>query len=78
MLNEEIMNIRVGENVRKYRKLYSATKEELPQRELAERIGTSTALIGALESKKSTQGISLYNLWKISQVLEVPIDKFFE
>ncbi len=78
MLNEEVMNIKVGENVRKYRKLYSATKEELPQRELAERIGTSTALIGALESKKSSQGISIYNLWKISQVLGVSIDKFFE
>ena len=67
----------IGKNVRYYRKLYSLTCEEMTQEGLAEKIEVSTSLIGNLESKKTPQGISLYNLYKISNTLNTPIDKFF-
>ena len=69
----------VGRNVRKYRLLYNAyNKEKLTQKGLAEKIGARTPLIGALESEKSDMGVSIYNLYMISKVLNVPIEKFFE
>ena len=36
---------------------------------MAEIINVSTSLIGNLESKKTYQGISIYNLYKISKIL---------
>ena len=67
----------IGKNIRYYRKLYSLNKKELTQEKLAEIVNVSTSLIGNLESKKTYQGISVYNLYKISKVLEVPIENFF-
>ena len=67
----------IGKNIRYYRKLYSLNKKELTQESLAELINVSTSLIGNLESKKTYQGISIYNLYKISKILEIPIDSFF-
>lgn len=67
----------IGKNIRYYRKLYSLNKKELTQEALAEIANVSTSLIGNLESKKTYQGISIYNLYKISSILEVPIEKFF-
>lgn len=67
----------IGNNIKYYRKLYSITKNEITQQELANRINVSTSLIGNLESKNTYQGISVYNLYKISKILEVPIDNFF-
>ena len=75
---ESELNFLIGKNVRKYRIIYNATVEDMPQRELAKRIGVSTPLIGALESRNSTQGVSIYKLYKISKVLNIPIEKFFE
>jgi len=49
----------------------------MTQEKLAEKIEVSTSLIGNLESKKTLQGISIYNLYKISLILKTPIDKFF-
>lgn len=77
-MTEERLNEIIGDNVRKYRYLYSANHGKLNQKELAERAGVSTPLIGALESKNINQGVSIYNLYKISKVLEVPIEKLFE
>ena len=68
----------IGKNIKYYRKLYNIKKGKLTQAELAEKINVSTALIGNLESKHIEQGISVYTLWKISQILEVPIEKFFD
>ena len=71
MTNEELKKI-VGRNVRKYRLIYNAyNKEKLTQKGLAEKIG-------ALESENSDMGVSIYNLYMISKVLNVPINKFFE
>lgn len=67
----------IGKNIRYYRKLYSLNKKELTQEQLAEIANVSTSLIGNLESKKTYQGISIYNLYKISNILEVPIESFF-
>ena len=67
----------IGKNIRYYRKLYSITKKELTQEMLAEIVNVSTSLIGNLESKKTHQGISIFNLYKISKILEVPIENFF-
>ncbi len=77
-MTEESMNKIVGKNVRRYRLLYNANVGSLTQKDLAEKIDVSVSLIGCLESKKISQGISLFNLYKISKVLNVPIEKFFE
>ncbi len=73
---KEIYTI-IGKNIKYYRKLYSLNVEELTQEHLAELANVSTSLIGNLESKKTYQGISIYNLYKISLILNVPIEKFF-
>ena len=67
----------IGSNIKYYRKLYSINNEELTQEQLASLIGVSTSLIGNLESKNTYQGISVYNLYKISNALNIDIDKFF-
>lgn len=73
---KEIYSI-IGKNIKYYRKLYSINVEELTQEHLAELANVSTSLIGNLESKKTYQGISIYNLYKISLILNVPIENFF-
>ena len=75
--NEKELYSIIGKNIRYYRKLYSLNKKELTQEMLAEIANVSTSLIGNLESKKTYQGISIYNLYKISKILEVPIESFF-
>ncbi len=67
----------IGRNIKYYRKLYSITKCEMTQQNLAKLLNVSTSLIGNLESKNTIQGISVYNLYKISKILEIPIDNFF-
>ena len=73
---KEIYSI-IGKNIKYYRKLYSLNVEELTQEHLAELANVSTSLLGNLESKKTYQGISIYNLYKISLILNVPIENFF-
>ena len=75
--NERELYTIIGKNIRYYRKLYSLNKKELTQEALAEIANVSTSLIGNLESKKTYQGISIFNLYKISKILEVPIENFF-
>ena len=65
----------IGNNIRKYRK---ERKEKLTQAKLAELIGVKRSLIGAIESENNNTFISVFNLYKISQVLNVRIEKFFE
>ena len=78
-MTEKELNKKVGENVKKYRLLYSINNEiNFTQKMLAEKICVSVSLIGALESNKNGQGISIYNLYKISKVLGISINKFFE
>ena len=73
---KEIYTI-IGKNIKYYRKLYSLNVKDLTQEHLAELANVSTSLIGNLESKKTYQGISIYNLYKISLILNFPIETFF-
>lgn len=68
----------IGSNVKYYRKLYNLKNGKMTQEQLAELVDVSTALIGNLESENIEQGISVPTLWKISKVLEVPINCFFD
>ena len=72
MTNEGLKMI-IGNNIKKYRIIRGLTQEEL-----AKLIGCTTPLIGALESSKMCQGISVYNLYKISKSLNISIEKLFE
>ena len=68
----------IGYNVKYYRNLYNLNKGKMTQENLAELVNVSTALIGNLESEKISQGISVFTLWKTSQVLEISVDKLFD
>ncbi|MBR4178479.1 MAG: helix-turn-helix transcriptional regulator [Bacilli bacterium] len=70
--NENIIEV-VAYNVIKYRKLNKITQEQL-----ALDIGVSPEFIRKFESTKGSEGLSLLSLYKISVVLNVSIDKFFE
>ncbi len=77
-MTQDKLNSIVGKNIKKYRLLYNKThKDKITQEKLAESIGSSVSLISNLESNKINQGISITNLYKISIVLDVPIDDFF-
>jgi len=78
---QERLNQIIGRNIKFYREVYnlkSRGTEKMTQAKLAKEVGVSTPLIGSLESENSSQGISVYNLYKISKVLGVPVEKFYE
>jgi len=77
-MTEKELNKKVGQNIKKYRLLYSIENSKLTQKQLAKEIGVCVSQIGTMESPNNSQGISIYNLYKISKVLNVSIDKFFE
>lgn len=77
-MNEEKLNYIIGKNIKKYRKLYNEKYGIMTQEMLAEIINVSVSLISSLESDKTNKGISINNLYKISIVLNTPINKFFE
>lgn len=77
-INQDKLNIIIGKNIKKYRKLYIQNYGKMTQEDLAEIINVSVSLISNLESKSINKGISINNLYKISIVLNVPISKFFE
>lgn len=63
----------VARNVRKYRKMAGITQEQL-----ATDIGISNDFLRRFETTFGKEGMSLNTLYKISIVLNVPMDKFFE
>ena len=78
-MNKQKLNKLIGKNIKKYRLLYNTkNKDKITQAKLSEKLGVNVSLIGALESNNSTQGLSIYNLYQISKILNVRIDKFFE
>ena len=78
-MNKQELNKLIGKNIKKYRLLYNTkNKDKITQVKLSEELGVNVSLIGALESNNSTQGLSIYNLYQISKILNVRIDKFFE
>ena len=79
IMNKQELNKLIGKNVKKYRLLYNTkNKNKITQVKLSEMLGVHMSLIAALESDNSTQGLSIYNLYQISKILNVRIDKFFE
>lgn len=61
----------IGANIRRYR-----TALDLTQTELAERVGMDRVSIGYLE--RGLRAPSLRTLFRLSQVLEVPLASFFD
>ncbi len=70
--NPHIIEV-VAKNVRKYRKIEGITQEQL-----STDIGISNDFLRRFETTLGKEGMSLYTLYKISVVLNVTMDKFFE
>ncbi len=77
MNQQELYKI-IGRNIKKYRKMYNRNIGKMTQEKLAEEADVSVSLISSLESEKTNKGIGIINLYKISVILGVPIDKFLE
>ena len=65
--------IRFGLKVQYYRKLQGLTQEAF-----ADKIGKSWSFVAKIESPTRVFGVSMETLFKIAEVLEVPISKLFE
>ena len=63
----------VARNIRKYRK-----ERHLTQEQLALYTDRSFEFIRRIESEEGKRGFSVETLWRISVVLEVPLDNFFQ
>lgn len=63
----------VAQNIRKYR-----IEKKVTQEQLAVDIGVSPEYYRKFESTLGSEGISATNIYKISVVLDISIDKFFE
>ncbi len=69
----ENLNIVISKNVRKYRKLVGITQEQL-----AIDIGVSVDYLRRFETQEGKEGMSIKTLYRISVVLDTPINKFLE
>lgn len=65
--------IRFGLKVQYYRKLKGMTQEAF-----ADEIGKSWSFVAKVESPTRAFGVSMETLFKISEVLQVPVSKLFE
>ena len=65
--------VKVSENIKKYRRIAGITQEQL-----AVDVGKSYDFMRRLELKKWAIGCSIDTLYRISIVLGVTMDKFFE
>ena len=72
IFNDDILEV-VADNVRKYR-----IEKKITQEQLAVDIGMSYDYLRRFETQKGKEGLSLIKLYKISVVLNVPMNKFFE
>lgn len=70
---EDNIMIKISKNIRKYRKIAGITQEQL-----AVDVGKSYDFIRRIEYKKGAVGCSIDTLYRISVVLGVTMDKFFE
>ena len=71
-INENIKEV-VCQNVKKYR-----NEKNVNLMELAEELGITPDHLKRIESKGGRNNISLVTLYKISVLLDVDINKFFE
>lgn len=65
--------IRFGLKVQYYRKLRGLTQEAF-----ADKIGKSWSFVAKIESPTRAFGVSMETLFKIADVLQVPVAKLFE
>ena len=65
--------IRFGLKVQYYRKLHGLTQEAF-----ADKIGKSWSFVAKVESPTRAFGVSMETMFKIAEVLEVPVSKLFE
>ena len=65
--------IRFGLKVQYYRKLLGLTQEAF-----AEKIGKSWSFVAKIESPTRVFGVSMETLFRIAEVLEIPVSKLFE
>lgn len=65
--------IKFGLKVQYYRKLHGLTQEAF-----ADEIGKSWSFVAKIESSTRAFGVSMETLFKIAEVLEVPVSKLFE
>ena len=65
--------IKFGLKVQYYRKLRGMTQEEF-----ADEIGKSWSFVAKIESPTRAFGVSMETLFKIAEVLQVPVSKLFE
>lgn len=65
--------IKFGLKVQYYRKLQGMTQEAF-----ADEIGKSWSFVAKIESPTRVFGVSMETLFKIAEVLKVPVSKLFE
>ena len=65
--------IRFGLKVQYYRKLRGLTQEAF-----ADKIGKSWSFVAKVESPTRAFGVSMETLFKMAEMLEVPVSKLFE
>ena len=65
--------IRFGLKVQYYRKLRGLTQEAF-----ADKIGKSWSFVAKIESPTRAFGVSMETLFKIADVLQVPVSKLFD
>ena len=65
--------IKFGLKVQYYRKLRGLTQEAF-----ADKIGKSWSFVAKIESPTRAFGVSMETLFKIADVLQVPVSKLFE
>ena len=65
--------IKFGLKVQYYRKLQGLTQEAF-----ADEIGKSWSFVAKIESPTRVLGVSMETLFKIAEVLKVPVSKLFE
>ncbi len=65
--------IRFGLKVQYYRKLRGLTQEAF-----AEKIGKSWSFVAKIESPTRVFGVSMETLFRIAEVLEIPVSKLFD
>lgn len=65
------LHIKVCKNIKKYRLQFGMSQEEL-----SEKIGISHEYLRQLKSEKGQKDFSFYTLYKISLVLNIPVNDF--
>ena len=65
--------IKFGLKVQYYRKLHGLTQEAF-----ADAIGKSWSFVAKIESPTQVFGVSMETMFKIAEVLEIPVSKLFE